>query len=203
MLALVQRNTKRLLAYSSIAQAGYVMFALGVGLRYDLPGALNAGLFLLVAHAVFKSLAFLSKGACHFYLDATLITQLNGTAQRLPLVAVTFAVALAGLAGIPPLGGFVAKWFIVARSLPARDGLAYAGTALFLANSLLALGYYLPLIARLFTPTAEGKPALRVSPWMGVPLLALSGLAVAMGLAPQPWLDWVRWITHFAGGAGV
>lgn len=193
-LALVQRHTKRLLAYSSIAQTGYVIFALGVGLRYDLPSAVGAGFFLLLVHAVLKGLAFLSKGVCHFYCDTTLVAQLRGTAARLPLAALTFGVALAGLAGIPPLAGFAAKWFILSQSLPARDGLVYAGVALFLANSLLALGYYLPLVVQLFTPPEGPVPEVRVSPWMAVPLLALGGLALAIGLQPGPWLAWAGWL---------
>jgi len=102
-MALVQTYTKRLLAYSTIAQMGYVMLSVGVGLRYDVPLAIQAGFFLLLAHAAMKGVAFLCKGVCHFYCDATRIEDLRGTAMRLPLVAVVFSVALAGLAGVPPL----------------------------------------------------------------------------------------------------
>jgi proton-translocating NADH-quinone oxidoreductase chain N len=198
VLALVQRNTKRLLAYSSIAQTGYIMFALGVGLRYDVPAALDAGFFLLLVHALLKALAFLSKGTCHFYCDTTRVEELRGTAQQLPLVAITFSVALAGLAGIPPLAGFAAKWFILAEGITARDTLAYVGIGFFLLNSVLALGYYLPLIVRLFAPLeAEEVERLRVSPWMGIPLLLLGALALAIGLQPTPWLRVAGWLPFF------
>ena len=110
-LALVQTHTKRLLAYSTIAQMGYIMLSIGVGLRYGIPAAIQAGFFLLLAHAAMKGLAFLCKGVCHFYCDATWIADLRGTAVRMPLVAVAFSVALAGLAGVPPLAGFTGKWF--------------------------------------------------------------------------------------------
>ncbi len=196
-LALVQRNTKRLLAYSSIAQTGYVMFALGVGLRYSLPSALNAGFFLIVVHAFLKALAFLSKGVCHFYRDTTQIEELRGTSYQLPLVAITFSVALAGLAGIPPLAGFAAKWFILAESIPAREPLVYAGVTIFLLNSVLALGYYLPLIVRLFTAPDDEAKRLRVSPWMSIPLLLMGALALAIGLQPGPWLSGAAWMTFF------
>ena len=173
-LALVQRYTKRLLAYSSIAQMGYMMFALGIGLRYDLPAAIDAGFFLLLVHAVLKALAFLSKGVCHFYRDTTRIDELQGTAEQMPLVAVTFSVALAGLAGLPPLAGFAAKWFILAESITARDTLAYVGMGLFLLNSVLALGYYLPLIVKLFAaPEHKDAERLHVSPWMAGALVAV------------------------------
>jgi len=196
-MALVQTNTKRLLAYSTIAQMGYIMLGIGVGLRYAIPAAIQAGFFLLLAHAAMKGLAFLCKGVCHFYCDATWIADLRGTAMRLPLVAVAFSLALAGLAGVPPLAGFTGKWFILIGTLRSRDGLGYVGMAVFLLNSLLALGYYLPLIGTLFTPqtskvseTLEVSLQIQISPWMALPIVALGALVLAIGLYPGPWLDW-------------
>jgi len=196
-LALVQTNTKRLLGYSTIAQMGYIMLSVGVGLRYAIPAAIQAGFFLLLAHAAMKGLAFLCKGVCHFYCDATTINQLRGTAARMPLVAVAFSIALAGLAGVPPLAGFAGKWFVLTGGVQAADALAYVGLAAFLLNSLLALGYYLPLIGTLFTPASptHGRGAregsrIQISPWMVVPIVTLGALVLAVGLYPQPWLDW-------------
>lgn len=194
-LALVQVYTKRLLAYSSLAQMGYMMFSVGIGLHYGLASSIQAAFFLLVAHAAMKGLAFLCKGVCHFYCDTTTIAQLRGMARRLPLVAVAFVVALGGLAGIPPLAGFAGKWFVLTGALSTPDALAYVGLAVFLINSLLALGYYLPLVVTLFSlpPLARRGVAeggrLRMSPWMAVPLVILGGLILAIGLYPGPWLD--------------
>ncbi len=191
-LALVQTHTKRLLAYSTIAQMGYVMFAIGVGLRYDIPGAIQAGFFLMVAHAAMKGLAFLSKGICHFYLHTTLIDELRGTSQRLPLVAATFTLALASLAGIPPLAGFAGKWFILAQILQTEDWVIYAGLAIFLANTVLSLAYYLPLIATLFSspdPVVD-TTGVRISAWMAIPVVVLGLLVLAIGLWPGPWMEW-------------
>ncbi|MDY7077147.1 MAG: proton-conducting transporter membrane subunit [Chloroflexota bacterium] len=187
-LALVQTNTKRLLAYSTIAQMGYIMLSIGVGLRYDVPGAIQAGFLLLIAHAAMKGLAFLCQGVCYFYCDTSLIVDLREVAARLPLVAVAFGLALAGLAGVPPLAGFTAKWFILIGILRSSDALGYVGLAVFLLNSLLALGYYLPLIGTLFTRTEEGR--IRISPWMALPIVALGALVLAIGLYPGPWLEW-------------
>ncbi len=195
-MALMQTYTKRLLAYSTIAQMGYVMLSVGIGLRYDVPVAIQAGFFLLLAHAVMKGVAFLCKGVCHFYCDATRIEDLHGTAIRLPLVAVAFSVALLGLAGVPPLAGFAGKWFILMGALRSSDTLGYVGLAVFLLNSLLALGYYLPLIGRLFTTPIAGEGAetlarVRISPWMAVPIVVLGVLVLAIGLYPGPWLEWM------------
>ena len=204
-LALVQTNTKRMLAYSSLAQMGYMMFGIGVGFRYQSAAAIEAGFFFLVAHAAIKGLAFLSKGVCHFYCDTTLVSELRGTAGRLPLVAVTMSVALGGLAAVPPLAGFAGKWFILVNAARAGALVAYAGMAVMAINSLLALGYYLPLIATLYTPPQTGiKPArIRVSPWMSAPLIVLGGLAIAIGLYPGPWMAWTAgvgdWLLTWGG----
>ncbi len=194
-VALVQTDTKRLLGYSSIAQVGYILFGIGLGLRYGIPEAVQAGFFLLVAHAVMKGLAFLSKGVCYFHLHTTSIADLRGTSLQLPLVAVTFSVALGGLAGVPPLAGFISKWFILGEALRPRDPLAYVGLGIFLLNSLLALGYYLPLIAQLFAPPdvspVQGFERIRISRWMVVPLVVGGALVIAIGLSPGPWWGWL------------
>ncbi len=201
-MALVQDYTKRLLGYSTIAQMGYVMLSVGIGLRYNLPDAIQAGFFLLMAHAAMKGLAFLCKGVYHFYYHTTTISQLHGAATQLPLVGVAFSLALGGLAAVPPLAGFVGKWFILTRALQASDRLIFIALTLFLLNSLVALGYYLPLIGKLFTPQddadqrskkkAENRSKVEVSPWMAAPLVILGVLVLVIGLYPGPWLSWVE-----------
>ena len=191
-MALVQTHTKRLLAYSTIAQMGYGMFSVGVGLRYGVPEAVQAGFFLLLAHAAMKGLAFLSKGVCHFYCHTTTVEELRGTFQQIPLVAITFTVALVGLIGIPPLAGFAGKWFILAEALRVGDALAYVGVAIFLLMTLLSLGYYLPLIGMLFAPLSanENSTPIVISYWMIVPLVLLTALVIAIGVYPEPWWQW-------------
>lgn len=198
MLALVQTNTKRLLAYSTIAQTGYVMLGIGIGLRHGIATAVQAGFFMLIAHAAMKGLAFLCKGAYHFYVHATDIAQLRDAAQRIPLAAVAFGLALAGLAGVPPLAGFAGKWTMLTQILSAADLLVYAALVIFLINGLIALGYYLPLIGTVFSGlTQEGVESawrsenrIRISLWMAFPLAVLGALVLAMGVYPDPWLAW-------------
>jgi NADH:ubiquinone oxidoreductase subunit 2 (subunit N) len=96
------------------------------------------------------------------------------------------------LAAVPPLAGFSGKWFILVQAIRGADLLVYAGIVVLLLNSLLSLGYYLPLIATLFSRPPEGADELAripVSLWMAVPLLILGGLVIAMGVYPGPWLD--------------
>ena len=187
-MALVQTHTKRLLAYSTIAQMGYLMLSVGIGLRFQLVAAVQAGFFLILSQAVMKGLAFLCKGVCHFYRDATTIEQLRGTAAQLPLIAVAFTIALLGLAGVPPLAGFAAKWFILRGVLGSSSWLATLGLVALLLNSLVSLGYYLPLVGKLFSGSSEGS-RISVSPWMALPIVALGALVLAIGLYPDPWLS--------------
>ncbi len=198
-MALLQTHTKRLLAYSSIAQLGYVMFSIGVGLRYGLPEAVQAGFFLLAVHAAMKGLAFLSKGVCHFYDRTTLVEQLRGTFRRLPVVAITMSVAIMGLIGIPPLAGFTGKWFILTEVWRAGDGWVYAGIVIFLLNTLLSLGYYLPILAMLFSPLPTGAAPLpvKVSGWMVVPLVVLAVLVIVIGVYPGPLWRWAGNVLTF------
>jgi len=190
-MALVQTHTKRLLAYSSIAQMGYGLFSVGVGLRHALPSAIQAGFFLLLAHAAMKGLAFLSKGVCNFYDHTTQVAELRGVFYRLPPVALTFGIAIMGLVGIPPLAGFAGKWFILTQVWQARDVWVYAGIVVFLLMLLLSLGYYLPMLALLFAPAPELPPMpVKISRWLLAPLLALAALVLWLGIAPGWWLQW-------------
>jgi multicomponent Na+:H+ antiporter subunit D len=180
---------------------GYAMFSIGVGLHYGLPPATQAGFFMVLTHTAMKGLAFLSKGVCHYYCHTTLVEELRGTSRQLPLVALTFSIALVGLVGLPPLAGFTGKWFILAEILKTGDWIVYVGTIIFLLNVLLSLGYYLPLIAILYAPPPAADadlPPIAISPWMIVPLVSLSLLVIAMGIYPGPWLAWSANVLAFA-----
>jgi proton-translocating NADH-quinone oxidoreductase chain N len=201
-LALVQTHTKRLLAYSTIAQVGYLMLTIGIGLRYAEPAAIQAGFFLILAQATMKGLAFLCKGACHFYCGTTTVEQLRGTAANMPLIAGLFSTALLGLAGVPPLAGFAGKWFVLRGALHSADPLGTVGLVAFLLNSVLALGYYLPLIGRLFAPPTTAEP-VKLSPWMAVPIVALGVVTLAMGLYPALWLRWTANVGSYLLGLGL
>jgi proton-translocating NADH-quinone oxidoreductase chain N len=214
-MALVQTSAKRLLAYSTVAQMGYVMLSIGIGLRWRSPAAIQAGFLMLLAHAVMKGLAFLCKGACNFY--ATMhspskrhepvletIEELQGTFRRHPLVAVAFVLALAGLIGVPPLAGFSGKWFMLLHALRTastplpgtpRPALIYVGVVVFAFNTVASLGYFLPLIGAILSPALDAPPEaqkrVRISAWMAVPLVILALLVIAIGVYPGPWLAWM------------
>jgi len=208
-MALVQQSAKRLLAYSTVAQMGYVMLSIGIGLRWKSQAAIQVGFLLLLAHAVMKGLAFLCKGACTFDAgkrrrELDTIDDLRGTFKRQPLVGLAFALALAGLVGIPPLAGFSAKWFLLLQALrtasagtPGTPGpaLIYVGIVVFGFNTVTALGYLLPLIAAIlgpaFTLSNVAVRRVRTAAWMALPVVILALLVIAVGVYPGPWLDWM------------
>jgi len=200
-MALVQTHTKRLLDYSTIGQMGIIMLSVGIGLRQGTPAPINAGMFFITVQAVMKGLAFLCKGACHYYSNATTIEELRGTAAQQPLVAATFGVALAGLAGVPPLAGFAGKWFVLREALRSGEALSTVGLIVLLLSSLLALGYYLPVIAKLFTTSAReaenGNRRTRLSPWMALPIVTLAAMVLALGIYPGPWLAWTAGVGDY------
>ncbi len=112
LLALRQHQIKRLLAFSSVAQVGYMLAGIGVGLAYQQPIALAGGMFHLFTHALMKGLAFLAVGALlyalvisHHQHTPLTVEDVCGAAQRYPLASLTLAIALLGLGGLPPLAG--------------------------------------------------------------------------------------------------
>lgn len=202
-MALMQIYGKRLLAYSSIAQMGYIMLPLGMGLASGRPEAVAAGLYVLVAHAAMKGLAFLCKGVSHYYLGSTLVEELDAFAHRLPLVGGAFVLALAGLAGVPPAAGFMAKWHSIVAMLPIGGALVAVGIALLVVNSLLGVGYYVPLIGRVLRRPQGAAAPLAVSLWMEVPIVALAAAVLVLGVWPGPVLALSRQAAEFLLGWGV
>ena len=186
LMSLRQTYGKRLLGYSTVSQVGYATLAFGFGLLSREPQAIAAGLLLLVAHALLKGLAFLAKGVLHFYCDATQLDDLDGLWHRAPVASGLFAVALIGLAGMPPLAGFAAKagilWSLARIDHPA----AYLGAGVLVLTSLVSLGAYLPLVARLLRPSPGNSEVVRPSLWMQFPLALLALAAIAIGLWPTP-----------------
>jgi len=186
LLALRQTFGKRLLGYSTVAHLGYMLIAFGLGMAYESPETFAAGLLLLVSHALLKALAFLAKGALHYYYDATLLVDLDGLAYRAPLASGLLIFAVLGLAGLPPAPLFVAKLGLF-WALPGLAGDAViAVIALIVLGSLIGLGYYLPIVGRLLRQPAGPVEMQTHAHWIQIPILVLGLLAVAAGLWSTP-----------------
>ena len=185
-LALVQNDIKKLLAYSTISQLGFMMLALG-SLGF------TAGIFHLIAHGFFKALLFLGAGniiqSLHENQD---LREMGGLRRRMPLTFVMFLVAGAALAGLFPLSGFFSKDEVLASVLDHRGSLWF--TAGLIAAGMTAL-YISRLIFMAFfgAPRSDAAGHARESPAvMWLPMLALAVPAAGLGLLALPLTDTYR-----------
>ncbi len=150
-MAIAQNDIKRMFAYSSISQVGYIVFALGIGT----PLALLGGLFHLFNHAVFKSLLFFSAGSIEYSTGTRSLNKLSGLNKRLPVTGFSSLVGSMSIAGIPPLAGFWSKLIIIIAGIEA----GYFAFAIIAALiSVVTLVYYLRFQSFVFF--GELNPAL-------------------------------------------
>lgn len=192
LVALRQRRTVRLLAWSSVAQAGYILAPLGaLALAAGRTADARAGAYgAAVAYTVFFVLLELAAFAAVVALrpadgDGGTLADLRGAARRHPWVGGAFALALIGLAGLPPgLAGLFAKVTVVRALLAGHAGWLALVVAL---NAVVGLAYYLRLAATLYA--APGGVAVRPARTVVVALGVATALAVVLGFAPQLVLD--------------
>jgi len=202
LLALRQTQVKRLLAYSSVSQMGYVVLGLGVAVYAGAPAAASGALFHLTTHALMKGLAFLATGALIYSARpgaALTVADLNGAARRYPLAGFALSVAMLGLAGLPPLAGFMSKWQIFAGVAATREPAAIALVVFAAANSVLSLAYYAPLVNAVYRCEASDvmRDGRAMPAAMTAALVALGVGVIALGV----WPGLVRWLTDPAGSA--
>ena len=188
VLALLQDNVKRILAYSSIAHLGYLLVAfLAAG---DLaPAAIT---FYLVAYFITMLGAFGIVGALSGpRADAGGLAEYRGLYWRSPVIAALFTAMLLSLAGIPLTAGFVGKFYVVAAGASRA---LWALVFVLVVTSAIGLYYYLRIVVALYSrgpeTTAAGRP--RLAPATGVALAILTFLLVAFGVFPQPLLEMIR-----------
>ena len=187
-IAITQRQIKRILAYSTVSQLGYMMLALGAG-------SLTSSFFHLMTHAFFKAMLFLSAGAVmHAMADEADIFRMGGLRKKLPVTFAAMTIGVLAIAGIPPFAGFFSKDEILAAA-------AAVSTPLYVLAVVTAFmtAFYM---ARLLFVTFMGEPASReaydhaheVGWFMRLPLLVLAVLSVLSGMWGHfcGFGEWVR-----------
>jgi NADH-quinone oxidoreductase subunit L len=180
--ALVQNDIKRILAYSTISQIGYMFLALGVG-------AFSAGIFHLMTHAFFKALLFLAAGAViHCLHHEHNIFRMGGLRTRLPVVFASFLIGSAALAALPFTSGFYSKDTILlaAWAQPEVGPLLWAGGLL---GALLTAIYSFRLVFVVFFGEAKTETDKQLGWKMALPLILLCVLAAFGGWISQPLND--------------
>ena len=197
VMALRESHWKRRLAYSTVANLSYVLF----GVLLMTPEGFSAGLLHMAAHACIKILAFFCAGAVLHRTGLAYNVQLDGLGRKMPLTFAAFTLSGLALTGIPPLNGFVSKWYLLRAAADAGGPLAYAGAAALLISALLASIYMLGNAVRAWFP-AKGRDLSAISgareaDWrMCVPHIILSLGLIAAGVFSQPIVDAVNAIAH-------
>ncbi|MBI2877336.1 MAG: NADH-quinone oxidoreductase subunit N [Candidatus Tectomicrobia bacterium] len=183
VVAIVQTNLKRMLAYSSIAHAGYVLIGIIAGNQIGYASVLlymlvyvfmNVGAFSMIILLCTKS----GKG--------DQITDFTGLARSNPWAAAAFVVFFLSLAGIPPTGGFVGKLYIFAAAIQAN----YVGLAIIgVLNSAISLYYYFRVVMAMYMEEPSGPLALSAHPVLIVALSVMVLATLFLGLYPGPFID--------------
>jgi multicomponent Na+:H+ antiporter subunit D len=201
-LAVGQWDFKRLLAYHSISQMGYVVLGIGIGALIISRGgpsawaslAILGGLFHLINHAVFKSLLFLASGSVEMSTGTRQLKKLGGLARKMPLTRANCTIASAAIAGVPPFNGFWSKLIIVMAAVQAR---LYWLAAVTIVVSLVTLISFLKVQRYIFlgdvpeslAHVREDKGSMQIAMTFLACLCVLMGLVFLVGPIRQSILD--------------
>jgi multicomponent Na+:H+ antiporter subunit D len=182
LLALGQEDFKRMLAYSSISQVGYIIVGFGLGTPLGIMG----GLFHLFNHATFKGLLFLDAGATEYATGTRDLTKLGGINNRLPITGLTTTVGTFSIAGVPPFNGFWSKLLIIVALVEAGQ---MTVAAIAIGVSVLTLWYFLLMQRRAFYgKLAAGLEKVKEVPfYMAAAVFCLAALCLLVGIF-YPWV---------------
>ncbi len=190
LLAIVQDDLKRVLAYSTVSQLAYMVAGLSLG-----EAGYTAGLFHLFTHAFFKALLFLGAGSVIHAVHSNNMSEMGGLRSKMPITFWTFLIGSAALAGIPPLAGFWSKDEILTVAFEGKHYLVWGVAAL---TAILTAFYMTRAVLMTFYGTYRGHGEPHESPrTITGPLVALAGLAAVAGLlnaAPFGWHAFSDWV---------
>jgi multicomponent Na+:H+ antiporter subunit D len=186
--AIKQRNLKRMLAYSSVSQMGYIL--LGVGLSPLSPWGLVGAVAHILNHAIGKGCLFMCAGAISQQEGLKDIRDFQGLGKKMPYASAAFTIAALSMIGIPPMAGFASKLFLILASLDASQ---YPFVAILLLSGLLNLVYFWRVIDQMYFAKPEetkdagaiketAKPAKALPLSMTAPILLLASLCIIMGI---------------------
>jgi F420H2 dehydrogenase subunit N len=197
--ALMQRSVPRMLAYSSIAQAGYIM--IGIALAPYSDQALSGSLFHIINHAVMKSAAFIAAAAVATAIAGYSLEKYRGLGRRMPITAIALSISLLALAGVPPLNGFWSKLVLFGAAINSGPivewgpWLAVAGVL----NSALSLGYYAWIMRKMYMEDAPDMSRIKEPRAIVAVLVFAIVFMVGFGIWHAPLLDFAsKAVPHLA-----
>ena len=192
-MAFNQHNFKRLLAFHSISQVGYVITAVGLGTALGL----SAGLYHAMNHTLFKGLLFLTAGAVQHATGSLDLDELGGLAKKMPKTCVLFLIGAASISGLPPFNGFASKWYIYQAAFEkgATSGNFFFifVTIVALITSVLTLASFVKVAQSVFFGqlNPKFKDTKEVSLAMRIPMWLLALLCIGTGLVPNFVNSWL------------
>ena len=187
--ALIQKSVPRILAYSSIAQAGYIL--MGIALAPYSDQALAGSLFHILNHAVMKSAGFIAAAAVVVGLSSYGLESYKGLGRRMPITAIALTISLLALAGVPPLNGFWSKLVLFSAAINSGPIVAW-GPYLAIAavlNSALSLGYYAWIIRKMYMEDATDMSKIKEPIAIVAVLIFAIIFMVGFGIWHAPLLD--------------
>lgn len=187
LMALVQKDLKRLLAYSGISQMGYILLGIGLGSTAPEMAAemgIQGGLFHMLNNAIYKSLLFLCAGALVYRLGTSKLEKLGGVGDKMPVTTIAFVIGALALSGVPPFNGFASKWSIYLAGIKSGHP---SLTVVAVIVSALTLAYLLKAISSIFLGQRpkELDEAEEAPLGMLIPMVFLASLCIILGVLPQ------------------
>ena len=183
-MALAQHDFKRLLAFHSISQIGYVLAAAGLSTQLGVAG----GLFHAMNHTLFKGLLFLCAGAVYYAAGTTNLDKLGGLSKRMPKTCICFLIGAFSISGLPPFNGFVSKWMIYqaawTQGVTTHNFFYVVVTVVAVVVSVMTLASFIKVTQAVFfgQPSAACTNAKEVPLSMRIPMWIMSVLCILTGI---------------------
>jgi multicomponent Na+:H+ antiporter subunit D len=181
VIALMQDNLKRRLAYSTVSQLSYVV----LGVAILAPISVHGAAMHIATHAISKITLFFAAGSIYTASHLTEISQLNGIGRRMPWTMGAFAIGALGMIGIPPTAGFLGKWFILSGAIETAN---WTAVAVIVISTVLNAAYLLPIVFRGFFcgPAGSNRQDSGEAPWPIVAALTATATGtILMFFAPE------------------
>lgn len=180
LMALMQRDLKRLLAYSGISQMGYILLGIGLGTALGIEG----GLFHMLNNAIYKALLFMCAGAVILRVGTSNMDKLGGLAEKMPITTVFFGIGALAISGVPPFNGFASKWTIYVAGVEAGQPIF---TVIAVIISALTLAYFLKAFSSVFLGQRPKRfdKVREVPVVMLFPMCLLAVLCIVLGILPS------------------
>ena len=196
MMAFKENLLKKRLAYSSVSQVSYVLFGISTLTQIGFVGAL----LQVVFHSITKNLLFMCAGSIIYKTHKTKVDELKAIGKYMPIVMWCFTIGGLALVGVPPLTGFVSKWYLAMGSLATNINIySWLGPVILLISALLTAGYLITISINAFFPGADFdySKVKKLDPnlYMTIPIITLAVLCIVCGTYAKPFIDF---FTNFA-----